>query len=69
MVKKADGKRGGGGNVRRKTPEVMENGQKKELKFVNSAKRALMIRRLWLFLLTAALVLIGLASVVGVRFF
>ena len=69
MVKKADGKRGGGGNVRRKTPEVMENGRKKELKFVNSAKRALMIRRLWLFLLTAALVLIGLASVVGIRLF
>ena len=69
MVKKADGKRGGGGNVRRKTPEVVENGQKKELKFVNSAKRALMIRRFWLFLLTAALVLIGLASVVGARFF
>ena len=69
MVKKADGKRGGGGNVRRKTPEVMENGQKKELRFVSSAKRALMIRRLWLFLLTAALVLIGLASVVGARFF
>ena len=35
MVKKAGGKRGGGGNVRRKSPEVMENGQKKELKFVN----------------------------------
>ena len=69
MVKKADGKRGGGGNVRRKTPEVMENGQKKELKFVNSAKRALMIRRFWLFLLTAALVLIGLASVVGAHLF
>ena len=69
MVKKADGKRGGGGNVRRKTPEVMENGQKKELRFVSSAKRALMFRRLWLFLLTVALVLIGLASVVGARFF
>ena len=68
MVKQA-GRKKGGGSVRRKTPEVTENGQKKELKFVNSAKRALMIRRLWLFLLTAALVLIGLASVVGVRLF
>ena len=68
MVKQA-GRKKGGGNVRRKTPEVMENGQKKELKFVNSAKRALMIRRFWLFLLTAALVLIGLASVVGIRLF
>ena len=69
MVKKADGKRGGGGNVRRKTPEVTENGRKKELRYVNSAKRVLMIRRFWLFLLTAVLVLIGLASVVGARFF
>ena len=69
MVKQAGKKRVGGGNVRRKSPEVIENGQKKELRFVNSAKRALMIRRLWLFLLTAALVMIGLASVVGARFF
>lgn len=68
MVKQA-GRKKGGGSVRRKTPEVTENGQKKELRFVSSAKRALMIRRLWLFLLTAALVLIGLASVVGARFF
>lgn len=68
MVKQA-GRKSGGGNVRRKTPEVTENGRKKELKFVSSAKRALMIRRFWLFLLTAALVLIGLASVVGARFF
>ena len=49
--------------------ESSENGRKKELKFVNSAKRALMLRRLRLFLLTAALLLIGLASVVGARFF
>ena len=68
MVKQA-GRKSGGGGVRRKTPEVTENGRKKELRFVNSAKRALMLRRLWLFLLTAALVLIGLASVVGARFF
>ena len=69
MVKQAGKKRVGGGNGRRKSPEVIENGQKKELRFVSSAKRALMIRRLWLFLLTAALVMIGLASVVGARFF
>ena len=68
MVKQT-GRKSGGGSVRRKTPEVTENGRKKELRFVNSAKRALMFRRLWLFLLTAALVLIGLASVVGTRFF
>ena len=66
MVKQAGRKSGG---VRRKTPEVTENGRKKELRYVNSAKRALMIRRFWLFILTAALVLIGLASVVGARFF
>lgn len=68
MVKQA-GRKNGGGSVRRKTPEVTENGRKKELRYVNSAKRALMIRRFWLFLLTAALVLIGLASVFGARFF
>jgi hypothetical protein len=68
MVKQA-GRKSGGGSARRKTPEVTENGRKKELRFVSSAKRALMIRRFWLFLLTAALVLIGLASVVGARFF
>lgn len=68
MVKQAD-RKSGGGSARRKTPEVTENGRKKELRFVSSAKRALMFRRLWLFLLTAALVLIGLASVVGARFF
>ena len=68
MVKQA-GRKSGGGSVRRNTPEVTENGRKKELRYVNSAKRALMIRRFWLFILTAALVLIGLASVVGARFF
>ena len=68
MVKQA-GRKSGGGSARRKTPEVTENGRKKELRFVSSAKRALMFRRLWLVLLTAALVLIGLASVVGARFF
>ena len=68
MVKQA-GRKSGGGSVRRKSPEVTENGRKKELRFVSSAKRALMFRRLWLFLLTAAHVLIGLASVVGARFF
>ena len=68
MVKQA-ARKSGGGSIRRKTPEVTENGRKKELRFVNSAKRALMFRRLWLFLLTVALVLIGLASVVVARFF
>ena len=68
MVKQA-GRKSGGGSVRRKIPEVIENGRKKELWYVNSAKRSLMIRRFWLFLLTAVLVLIGLASVVGARFF
>ena len=68
MVKQA-GRKSGGGNVRRKTPEVTENGRKKELRYVNSAKRALMFRRFWLFLLTTVLMLIGLASVVGARFF
>ncbi len=69
MVNQAGRKSGGGGKGRRKTPEVTENGRKKELRFVSSAKRAMMIRRFWLFLLTAALVLIGLVSVVRARFF
>ena len=70
MVKPAGRNNGGSGNVRRKkSPEITENGRKQELGSVSSAKRALMFRRFWLFLLTAALVLIGLASVVGARFF
>ena len=69
MVKQAGKKRVGGGNVRRKSPEVIENGQKKELRFVNSAKRALAFRRFWVFLLAFALVMIGLVSAVGARLF
>ena len=70
MVKQAGRKRIGGGNVRRKRSDCVENpGLKRDQDFTTSAKRALAVRRFWLFLLTAVLVLIGLASVVGARFF
>ena len=42
---------------------------KREKDFANSAKRVLAFRRLWLFLLTAALVAVGLMSAFGSRFF
>ena len=73
MVKQASGQRrrtGGGG--RRKSPDYLENGKsgtKLDNDFTTSARRALAFRRFWLFLLTAALVVIGLASVVAARFF
>jgi len=70
MVKQTGGKRSGGGNGRRKRSDCVENpGLKRDQEFTSYAKRALAFRRFWLFLLTAALVLIGLASVVGARFF
>ena len=72
MVKQAAGKRRGGGSGRRKHSDCLENrksGIKLDEDFTTSAKRALAFRRFWFFLLTAALVLIGLASVVGARFF
>ena len=61
-----------GGSGPRKKSDCLENrkrGVKLDEDFTTSAKRALAFRRFWLFLLTAALVLIGLASVVGARFF
>ena len=70
MVKQTGGKRSGGGTGRRKRSDCVENpGLKRDQEFTSYAKRALAFRRFWLFLLTAALVLIGLASVVGARFF
>ncbi len=64
----------GGGNVRgrRKSSDCLETkktGVKLDDEFTTSAKRALAIRRLWIFLLASALVLIGLVSAVGVRLF
>ena len=63
---------GGAGGGRRKSPDYLENkksGAKLDNDFTTSAKRALAFRRFWLFLLTAVLVLIGLASAFGARFF
>ena len=65
-------KQGRGGNGRRKSSDCLEN-KKADVKldddFTTSAKHALAIRRLWVFLLAAVLVLIGLVSAVGARFF
>lgn len=70
MVRQTVRKRSGGGNVRRKRSDCVENpGLKRDQDFTTSAKRALAFRRFWLFLLAAALVLTGLASVIGARFF
>ena len=41
---------------------------KQEKEFSTAAKRALAVRRFWLFLLTAVLLAIGILSVCGVRF-
>ena len=70
MVRQAGRKRGGGvGTVRRKRTGVETPGLKRDQDFTTSAKRALAFRRFLLFLLAAVLVLIGLASVIGARFF
>ena len=66
-------KQGSGGRTgRRKNSDCLDNkrpGVKLGNDFTTSAKRALAIRRFWIFLVAAVLVLIGLASVVGARFF
>ncbi|MBQ7730550.1 MAG: hypothetical protein IJT68_01795 [Lentisphaeria bacterium] len=49
--------------------KISNSGQDRGQNIESRARRALMFRRLWLFLLSAALVLIGLASVVRARFF
>ena len=64
------GRKQGGGS--RKKSDCLENkktGVKLDDDFTTSAKRALAFRRFWVFLLAAVLVLIGLASAVGARFF
>jgi len=68
MVKQAGRKRGSA--PRRSRAKYVEGpGLKREKDFANSAKRVLAFRRLWLFLLTAALVAIGLMSAFGSRLF
>ena len=68
MVKQAGRKRGAA--PRRSRAKYVEGpGLKREKDFANSAKRILAFRRLWLFLLTAALVAIGLMSAFGSRLF
>lgn len=63
-------RRDGGAVRRKKRPECVENpGLKRDREFSRAAKRALAFRRFWLFLLTAVLLAIGIASVCGVRFF
>ena len=58
----------GSGNANMTHLKIVKNGESGQ-KFDSPARRALAFRRFWLFLLTAALVLIGLASVVRARFF
>ena len=68
MVKQAGRKRGAA--PRRSRAKYIEGpGIKRENEFANSAKRVLAFRRLWLFLLTAALVAVGLMSAFGSRLF
>ena len=68
MVKQAGRKRGAA--PRRSRGKYIEGpGIKRENEFASSAKRALAFRRLWLFLLTAALVAVGLMSAFGFRLF
>ena len=68
MVKQAGRKRGAA--PRRPRAKYVEGpGLKRENEFANSAKRALVFRRLWLFLLTAALIAVGLLSAFGSRLF
>jgi hypothetical protein len=70
MVKQAGRKRSGGGSIRRKRADFVENpGLKRDPDFTSAAKRALALRRFLIFLLAAVLVMIGLASVVSSRFF
>ena len=68
MVKQTGRKTGG--TVRRRRSGYVENpGLKQEKEFTTSAKRALAFRRFWLFLLTAVLLAVGIASACGARFF
>ena len=68
MVKQAGRKRGTA--PRRSRTKYIEGPQlKRENEFANSEKRILAFRRLWLFLLTAALVAVGLMSTFGSKFF
>jgi len=66
MVKPA-GRKTGGTVVRRKRSGVMETrGLKQEKDYSGAAKRALALRRFLLFLLTAVLLAIGIASLCGI---
>ena len=61
--------RGGSGNANVTTHlKIVKSGESGQ-KFDSPGRRALAIRRLLLFLLAAALVLIGLVSAVGARLF
>ena len=63
------GRRSGSGRKNSDCLETKKTGVKLGEEFTTSARRALAIRRLWIFLLASALVLIGLASAVGARLF
>ena len=55
---------------RRKRFSSVENpGLKKDTELKEAARRSLSLRRFWLFLLTVALLAVGIASACGVRLF
>lgn len=58
-----------GGNARMNHLKIVEHGRDSGQMFDSPGRRALAFRRFLIFLLAAVLVLIGLASVVGARFF
>ena len=59
-----------GGDIRRKrSATVGDSSLKAEKEFSTSAKRALALRRFWLFVLTSVLLTVGILSVCGVKFF
>ena len=65
MVSRSGRKIGG----RRKRFNSVENpGLKADSEFSSAGKRALAFRRFWLFVLTAVLLAVGLASVCGIGF-
>jgi len=65
----AAGKKRSSAAPRKRSGVMGRSGVEPELDFSTSARRALAFRRFWLFLLTAALLVVGLLSVCGVRLF
>ena len=69
MVKQAGGRKRGAAPRRSRSQYVEGPALKREKEFGKTGKHILAFRRLWLFLLTAALVAVGLLSAFGSRLF